>query len=131
VNRAWSVAPLAWVTRVISVLFVLLNGLAWWDESQARQDPQLGGAVAGDWFWQWAVLTHLLPLAFIALATVIGWRMPIYGAIGFFAFAAAQALSVGTEWVYLPLVAAPPLLAAVLYFIGWILARKTSAQKTT
>lgn len=128
-NQRWSVALLAWMTRVIAVLFVILNGLAWWDESQARQDPTLGGSVPGDWFWQWAVLTHLLPLAFIIAATVLGWRMPAYGALGFLIFAAAQAVSVGAEWIYLPLVVLPPLLVAILFFVGWLLARRGSQRR--
>ena len=130
-NQRWSVTLLAWITRVIAVLFVILNGIAWWDESQTRQDPTLGGSAPGDWFWQWAVLTHLLPLAFIAAATALGWWMPAYGALGFLIFATAQAVSVGAEWIYLPLVVLPPLLVAILFFVGWLIARGGSRRQNT
>ena len=110
------------------MLFVLINGYGWWDESQARQDPMLNGAASSDWLWQWAVLTHLLPLLLILTATIIGWRMPMYGVIGFGLFALLQAVSVGTEWMYLPFVAAPPLLVALLFLIGWLLALRNSGH---
>lgn len=128
-NRTWSNPALAWITRVIAVLFVLLNAYGWWDESRARQELALSGVESPDWIWQWAVLTHLLPLVIIIAATLIGWRMPMYGFIGFAVYAALQALSVGTEWVYLPYVAAPPLLIAVLFLIGWLLARRSSRRE--
>lgn len=119
-KRRWSGSVLAWITRVLSIAFVALQAFAWWDESRARQDLTLSGDVSGDWFWQWAILTHLLPLALIAAATVVGWRWPSFGLVGFGVFAILQGISVGTEWVYLPLVAGPPLVIAVLYLVGVI-----------
>ena len=117
-NRTWKSARLAWITRILSIAFVALNVWGWWQESAARQDPMLGGEVGGEWLWQWAVLTHLLPTLLILLATAIGWMRPGFGAIGFGAFTVLQVISVGTEWMYLPLVAAIPLALTVLYVVG-------------
>lgn len=123
-NRTWSNAVLSWITRIVSILLVALNAYGWWNESQARQDPLSNGEVGGDWFWQWAVLTHLLPLILIILATVFGWSRPVYGLIGFGIFLILQILSVGSEWAYLPLVAGPSLVVSVLYLIGVLLPRR-------
>ena len=117
-NRSWKSPALAWVTRILSIAFVALNVWGWWQESGARQDPMLSGDVGGDWLWQWAVLTHLLPLLLMAVATAIGWTRPAFGAIGFGAFTLLQIISVGTEWMYLTLVATIPLTLTVLYVVG-------------
>mgnify|MGYP000927570132 CR=1 FL=1 len=129
-NRTWGNNVLAWVTRVLAVLFVVLNTYGWWNESQARQELTLNGDGSPDWIWQWSVTTHLLPLLLILAAAIVGWRMPLYGAIGFVVFAGIQAVSVGTEWVYLPLVVGPPLLIAVLFWVGWFRARHNSRNVT-
>lgn len=119
-NKKWSNSVLAWITRVLAVLFVALTAYGWWDESQARQGPSSGGGPT-DWLWEWAVLTHLLPLVLIIAATAVGWRWPAYGALGFLIFAVLQAISVGTEWAYLPIVVAPPVVITVLFVVGWAL----------
>ncbi len=123
-NLKWSNNALAWTARVLSILFILLTTWGWWDETQARQEPKMNGEVSTDWLFNWAIFTHVLPLLLIIIATFIGWQRPIYGAIGFIAFAIVQAIGVGTEFEYLPSVLALPLLIALPYLIGWILARK-------
>lgn len=123
-NHKWTGSALTWITRIVSILFVAMNAWGWWDESQARQDPSYTGAGAGDPIWAWAVVAHLLPLLLIFVATIIGWRMPIYGLLGFGLFTLLQALSVGTEWVYLPCVVLPPLAITVMYLFGWMFARR-------
>lgn len=128
-NVTWNSRGLAWITRIVAVLYIALNAYGWWDESQARQSLTLDGTVAGDWFWQWAVLTHLIPILVMILFTALGWQRPAFGAIGFLAIAVLQAFSVGTEWVYLPLVAAPPALVALLFGVGWMLARRASRNR--
>jgi hypothetical protein len=40
-----------------------------------------------------------------------------------------QALSVGTEWVYLPLVVAPPLAVTLFYLLGWILGKRNKVRQ--
>ena len=123
-NQLWTIRVLAWVTRIISLLYIALDAWAWWDESQARREP--GSSATGDWIWQWAVLTHVAPLLVIVAATILGWRRPLYGAVLFGLFALLPTLSVGTEWSYLPLVALPPLLIGLLYLIGWGIARRSA-----
>jgi hypothetical protein len=123
-NLTWSNSFLAWITRTIAILFIAVNAWGWWNESQARQDTSFTMQGSDEWVWQWAVVTHLLPLILILAATIMGWRLPIYGNIGFGLFAVVQALSVGVEWMYLPYVALPPLFIAGLYLAGWLGARR-------
>lgn len=124
-NLSWSNQGLAWLARILSILFILLNTWGWWDETQARQEPKINGEVSTDWLWNWAIFTHVLPLLLILIATAIGWTKPIYGAIGFLVFAGIQAISVGTEFEYLPSVLTLPLLIALPYLVGWVLARRS------
>lgn len=127
-NLTWSNNLLAWLARILSILFISLNAWGWWDETQARQEPKINGEVSTDWLYNWAIFTHVLPLLLIIIATVIGWRLPIYGAIGYALFAIIQAFGVGTEFEYLPSVLTLPLLIALPYLIGWVLARKQSGK---
>ena len=123
-NTKWSNAALAWVTRILSVLFVALNAWGWWDESLARQEPMNSGEMNGDALWQWAVVTHLLPLLVILAATIAGWTRPMYGVIGFALFTVAQIASIDGEWLFLIPVTAVPVGLTALYLVGWILARR-------
>ena len=125
-NARWSSPALAWITRILSIGFVGLTAWGWWDESQARQEPMTSGAQQGDLLWQWAVVTHLLPLLLIVVALIVGWTRPAFGFLGFALYTALQVISVGTEWAYLPLVAAAPLVLTVLYLIGWLLGRRAT-----
>ena len=127
-NLKWSNYALAWTARVLSILFILLNTWGWWDESQARQEPKITGEVSTDWLYNWAILTHVLPILLIIVATIIGWQRPFYGAIGFIIFALVQAIGVGTEFEYLPAVLALPLLVTLPYLIGWLTARKQTTK---
>ena len=113
----------SWIARILGVLFVAVNGFGWWDEVQARQDPS--GTPNQDVFWQWAILTHLLPLLLIVVGVIAGWTRPIFGAIAFGVFTLLQAISVGTEFIYLPLVVLPPLAIAVFFLLALFQQRKT------
>jgi len=115
-----------WVARALAIAFAAITAVGWWDEARARQDPALGGTAPGTWLDQWAIPTHLLPLLLIVAAIIVGWRRPLIAAIGFAIYAVLQAIAVGTEWIYLPLVVAPPALIAILYLIGWWVRRSFS-----
>ncbi len=120
-NVSWSNQTLAWVSRLLGLAYSALNAWGWWDESQARLD---GGAGANhDFFYQWAVFTHLLPLFLIVLGLIFGWRQPFYGALAFILFAGLQALSVDTEFAYIALVVLPPLAIGGLFTAGWLSSR--------
>lgn len=131
-NRSWinrmsprtRVPAVEWVARVLAIAFAAITAVGWWDEARARQEPTLGGTVPGTWFDQWAIPTHFLPLLLIVAAIIVGWRRPLIAAIGFAIYAVLQAIAVGTEWAYLPLVVAPPALIAILYLIGWSVRRR-------
>lgn len=129
-NRTWTNKSLAWATRILSVVFVGMTIFGWWDESQARQDPSYQGSGGFDFLWQWAFFSHLLPALLVLLAAFVGWRFPGYGSIGFGVYAFLQALSVGTELIYLPIVFLPPLLISVLYLFGWQIANSRKSPKT-
>lgn len=107
-----------WMARVLGLLFLALVTVGWWDESQARQD--LPGGESGDWIFAWAIYTHLLPLALIAVGYTLAWAKPIWGAIAFGIYSVLQAISVGTEFIYIPLVVLPPLVIAILFLIPWL-----------
>lgn len=113
-----------WVARVLAIAFAAITAVGWWDEARARQEPTLGGTVPGTWFDQWAITTHFLPLLLIVAAIIAGWKRPLIAAIGFAIYAGLQAVAVGTEWAYIPLVVAPPVLIAILYLIGWSVRRR-------
>ncbi len=105
--------------RVLAALYILLLVFAWVNESVARQEPRMADTsptgTAADWFYHWAIWTHAVP-GLIALASVaIGWRWQAWGALGFGVLAILEIFSVGAEWAYLPLVAGPPALIAVLF----------------
>lgn len=115
----------SWIVSTSSTpAFAAITAVGWWDEAGARQEPTLGGTEPGTWFDQWAIPTHLLPLLLIVAAIVVGWKRPFIAAIGFAIYAVLQAIAVGTEWAYLPLVVAPPALIAILYLIGWSVRRR-------
>jgi hypothetical protein len=120
-SRGFNVA--IWVARTLGFLFLALVSIGWWDESLARQDLPPGGESQG-FLWEWAVFTHLLPLVLIAVGYLLGWRMPWIASVAFLVYAGLQAMSVGTEWVYLPIVVLPPLLVSVMFFVAWRLGRK-------
>lgn len=114
---------LNWIARVLAALFVALLSFAWWDESHARQDPMLSGGASGDWFYEWAIFTHVLPALFLLAVLICAWSRPLWGAMGFGIYAVLQVFVVGSEWMYLPLVAGPPLVIAGVYLIVYLLQR--------
>lgn len=116
----------SWIARVLAIAFVGLLAFAWWDESQARQDPQISGGNT-DWFWQWAIWTHVLPVVVLTIAIIWGWKKPLVGVIGFGLYAVAQLFAVGDNWVALPYIAAPPALIALAYLVSFLLGRKIKA----
>lgn len=122
--RGTTFRVLNWIARVLAALFVALLSFAWWDESHARQDPMLSGETSGDWFYQWAIFTHVLPALFLLAVLILAWTRPLWGAIGFGIYAALQVFVVGSEWIYLPLVAGLPLIIAGVYLIAYFLQRK-------
>lgn len=111
------------VARILAIAMVLLLSFAWWDETQARQDPMLGGEVAGDWIYQWAILTHVLPLLFLIAVVILAWWRPFIGVIGFGLYALLQVVVVAGEWLYLPFVAGPPLVIVIFYLVAYLNAR--------
>lgn len=115
----WSSSTLKWIARALSALYAGMWAVAWWDETQARQ-----GGPDSDWFWQWAILTHVLPFALAAAGLIAGWKRPIYGVIAFGLITVLQIVSVGTEWVYLLVVVIPPLAVVLVYLFGWLTARR-------
>ncbi|MEN9753283.1 MAG: hypothetical protein RL670_974 [Actinomycetota bacterium] len=116
---SWTNKALAWVARVAAVLFVLMTAWGWWDESQARQGGT--GAASGDWVYQWAIYTHLVPLLLIVLGLALGWKKPFYAGLAFGLYALLGVFSVAGEWIYLPLVVGPPLVIALLFKLGWFI----------
>lgn len=122
--RGASFRILNWIARVLGLAFVALLSFAWWEESHARQDPMLSGETRGDWFFQWAIFTHVLPAIFLLAVVLFAWSRPLWGALGFGLYAAAQLFVVGGEWIYLPLVAGPPLIIATVYLVAYLLRRK-------
>ena len=108
-----------WTSRVLALAVTALYFTAWWDESQARQEPLLGGASNPRLIYTWAVWTHLLPAVAILLFTVVGWNRPGLAGIGFALFALLQAFTVGTELAYLPIVVAPGLIVALAYVTAY------------
>lgn len=104
---------IGWIARVLGILFAALMTYGWWDESQARQDD------GGDWFEQWAIVTHLLPALVLIAAVVVGWWWPLAAAIIFIAYAAVTVFSYAPEWMYAWFVTVPPLVIGVLYLIAW------------
>ena len=114
-----------WLARIVGALFLLVVAVGWWDESQARQDPT--GAFPQDFFFAWAVYTHLLPLLLIAVSYVFGISKPLIAAVAFGIFAALQAISVGSELIYLPVVVLPPLVVGVLFLMAWLFKKKSQS----
>lgn len=115
-----------WIARVLAIAFDAMLAIAWWDESQARQDPQISGNTQ-DWFWQWAIWTHVLPVVVLTIAIVWGWKKPLVGAIGFALYAVAQLFAIAGEWIYLPWAVAPPALVVLAYLVSYLLGRKIKA----
>lgn len=105
-----------WLARILALGFIALNGYGWFDESMARQEMPSSG---GDWIWQWAILTHFLPLLILVLGFLLGWKRPEVAAIAFGVYSVLQVFSVGDEWGYLPLVVLPPATIALLYAATW------------
>lgn len=105
-----------WLARILALGFIALNGYGWFDESMARQEMPSSG---GDWIWQWAILTHFLPLLLLVLGFLLGWKRPEFAAIAFGVYSVLQVFSVGEEWGYLPLVVLPPGVIALLYAATW------------
>lgn len=112
-----------WVSRVLALAYVVILSFAWWDESQARQELSTTESHT-DWLWNWALLTHVLPVIFVAIIIVLAWKRPLRGAIGFFVYALAQVLLIDGQWIYLPLVALPPTFIGLAYLINHLLGRK-------
>ena len=112
-NRTFRITN--WVARVLGMLMVALLVIAWWDESQARQQLVLGGATNPDFFFQWSIWTHFLPALALAIFTFAGWNRPRFAGTGFALFALLQAFTVGTELAYIPIVVAPGLIVAIAY----------------
>ena len=122
-----------WIARVLGLLYVAMLWWAWWNESQARQDPMQGqDQASGTWIDQWAVVTHLLPAVILLIALVLGWWWPLVAAIGFLGYAVASIFSWMPEWVYAGVVTAPPLIIGLLFLLEWLRARRrTSAPVAT
>lgn len=112
-----------WVSRVLAIGFVALLSFAWWDESQARQEPS-SLREQTDWLWNWALLTHVIPVIFLTIVIALAWKKPLRGTIGFFFYALVQVFLVGGEWIYLSVVALPPTLIGLAYLINYVLGRK-------
>lgn len=115
-QRSFRVA--IWVARLLGIAFVIFLCIAWWDESQARQEPLLDGVSNPSMIYQWAIMTHLVP-ALVLLATVIwSWWRPLIGVIGFGLYTVLQFFVVGGELFYLPFVAGPPFVIVICYAIA-------------
>jgi len=108
-----------WVSRVLAFAVTALYFITWWDESQARQEPMLGGASNPSLIYTWAVFTHLLPAVALVFFIVVGWNKPGISGIGFALFAFLQAFSVGGEFAYIPIVVAPSLIVAIAYVTAY------------
>lgn len=108
-----------WVSRVLAFAVTALYFIAWWDESQARQEPMLGGASNPSMIYTWAVFTHLLPAIALVVFILWGWNRPGISAIGFALFAFLQAFSVGGAFAYIPIVVAPSLIVAIAYVTAY------------
>ena len=127
-NRIWTTRVLAWITRVLTIGYAALLTIAWADESAARREPDLSGVVSGDWWWQWAILTHVTPVLIAVAALVFGWRKPAYIAIGFGVLVVIAFVMVGTEFDYLPMIAGPPAVIAGLGVVGWAIAGRRRSR---
>lgn len=119
-----------WVARVLAIVMVLLLSFAWWDESQARQDPMLGGEVAGDWFYQWAIWTHVLPVLFLTIVVMMAWWRPLIGVIGFGIYALLQVFVVEGEWFFLPYVMGPAVVVLIFYLVAYLTGRPHGEKST-
>lgn len=108
-----------WVSRILALAVAALYFTAWWDESQARQEPMLSGASNPSLIYTWAVFTHLLPAIALVVFILWGWNRPGISAIGFALFAFLQAFSVGGEFAYIPIVVAPALIVAIAYVTAY------------
>lgn len=108
-----------WVSRILALAVAALYFTAWWDESQARQEPMLGGASNPSLIYTWAVFTHLLPAVALVFFIVVGWNKPGISGIGFALFAFLQAFTVGGEFSYIPIVVAPALIVAIAYVTAY------------
>ena len=116
-----------WCARVMAFLLVGLLSVAWWDETQARQDPMTQGIPNTDWFYQWAIWTHVAPVVFLLVAIILTWRAPLYGAVGFAIYALVQIMAVGGEWIYLPIVMGPPAVISLCFFLSYFFDKKARA----
>ena len=114
-KQSHRVKVMLWISRILALGVTALYFFAWWDESLARQDPQLGATVNGDFFYQWSIWTHFLPALAIALVISLCWKKPAGAAIGFALFALLQSFSVGSELAYIPLVVAPGVIVAICF----------------
>lgn len=123
-SRSTGLKVSTWVARIIALLFIALVTVGWLDESMARQD--LPAPSSQDWFWSWAIFTHFIPLLLIVAGYIVGWKKPLFGAIAFGIFAVLQAISVGTEFIYIPLVVLPPLSVAALFMIPYFMSKRSA-----
>ena len=114
----------AWIARVLGILLAAMLAMAWWAESGARREPLASGEVSGTWLYQWAVVSHVLPLLVIIAAVAIGWRRPVIAAVLVVGYAVASVFSYAPEWGYAPLVSGPPLVIGALYAADWWIWRR-------
>ena len=113
-----------WSARVLAVLYLAILVVGWLDESAAREEPRVDGSSA-DWFFQWAIWTHVAPIVIAVISLVVGWRWQLWGASGFGLLTILSGISAGSEWAYLPFVAGPPAVIAVFFLVAWRPATKS------
>jgi hypothetical protein len=126
------VKVMLWISRVLALAVIAMYFFAWWNESLARQDPQLGAIVNGDFFYQWSIWTHFLPALGIAIVIILCWRKPLLAGIGFALFALLQSFSVGSELAYIPIVVAPGVIVALSFAMTyrWSIKDMTNKDNT-
>ena len=117
-----------WIARSLTIAFAALLVIAWWDETRARQDIPAGSVSNTDWFYDWAIFTHVLPALCAVAVLIIAWRKPLWGFLGFLLYASVQIFAVGGEWIYLPFVAGPPLIIATVYLITYFVGTKQTSK---
>ena len=104
---------LFWTPRLLGILFVAFLSLFALDIF----DMQLG-------FWGTLVglFMHLIPSLVLVVALILAWRWEWVGTLLFFSFTAwFIAISLGhAGWIAYLLMAGPPFLVGVLFFLGWI-----------
>ncbi len=102
---------LFWTPRVLSLAFIAFISLFALDVFSDPLEPMMFVGF----------LIHLLPSFALLALTIVAWRYPLVGALGFLGFTAwyvwATAFDVPFPWYMI--IAGPTIILAVLYYFNW------------